>query len=133
MAVAPTYPWVLLFRLVQGLVSKVGWLIGYILSKMLGLQRGSSGSALPACRRVGRWQAGGGWQAGGEMAGTWTRLPGGVQRCVFSASRIPKLLSIRSVCIPLVESTMASAARANIAPSRFLRNSSGICVFCPLR
>lgn len=35
MAVAPTYPWVLLFRLVQGLVSKAGWVIGYILSKML--------------------------------------------------------------------------------------------------
>ncbi|XP_015415508.1 PREDICTED: solute carrier family 22 member 2 [Myotis davidii] len=31
MAVAPTYPWVLLFRLVQGLVSKAGWVIGYIL------------------------------------------------------------------------------------------------------
>ncbi|XP_036270177.1 solute carrier family 22 member 2 [Pipistrellus kuhlii] len=38
MAVAPTYPWVLLFRLVQGLVSKVGWLIGYILiTELVGL------------------------------------------------------------------------------------------------
>ncbi|KAG8522386.1 Solute carrier family 22 member 2, partial [Galemys pyrenaicus] len=31
MAVSPTYTWMLLFRLVQGLVSKAGWLIGYIL------------------------------------------------------------------------------------------------------
>nr|XP_027795367.1 solute carrier family 22 member 2 isoform X2 [Marmota flaviventris] len=31
MAIAPTYTWMLLFRLIQGLVSKAGWLIGYIL------------------------------------------------------------------------------------------------------
>ncbi|XP_047414690.1 solute carrier family 22 member 2 [Sciurus carolinensis] len=31
MAVAPTYAWMLTFRLIQGLVSKAGWLIGYIL------------------------------------------------------------------------------------------------------
>ncbi|KAM5228757.1 solute carrier family 22 member 2 [Ctenodactylus gundi] len=31
MAVSPNYTWMLIFRLVQGLVSKAGWLIGYIL------------------------------------------------------------------------------------------------------
>ncbi|XP_006734347.1 solute carrier family 22 member 2-like, partial [Leptonychotes weddellii] len=31
MAVSPNYTWVLIFRLIQGLVSKAGWLIGYIL------------------------------------------------------------------------------------------------------
>ncbi|XP_024408001.2 solute carrier family 22 member 2 [Desmodus rotundus] len=31
MAVSPTYAWTLIFRLIQGLVSKAGWLIGYIL------------------------------------------------------------------------------------------------------
>ncbi|XP_016008222.2 solute carrier family 22 member 2 isoform X1 [Rousettus aegyptiacus] len=31
MAVSPTYTWMLIFRLIQGLVSKAGWLIGYIL------------------------------------------------------------------------------------------------------
>ncbi|XP_004449852.2 solute carrier family 22 member 2 [Dasypus novemcinctus] len=31
MAIAPTYAWMLIFRVVQGLVSKAGWLIGYIL------------------------------------------------------------------------------------------------------
>ncbi|KAF6116148.1 solute carrier family 22 member 2 [Phyllostomus discolor] len=31
LAVAPTYAWALIFRLIQGLVSKAGWLIGYIL------------------------------------------------------------------------------------------------------
>lgn len=31
MAVAPTYTWMLVFRLIQGLVSKASWLIGYIL------------------------------------------------------------------------------------------------------
>ncbi|XP_055982235.1 solute carrier family 22 member 2 [Sorex fumeus] len=31
MAVAPTYTWMLIFRLIQGLVSKASWLIGYIL------------------------------------------------------------------------------------------------------
>ncbi|XP_036981972.2 solute carrier family 22 member 2 [Artibeus jamaicensis] len=30
-AVSPTYAWTLIFRLIQGLVSKAGWLIGYIL------------------------------------------------------------------------------------------------------
>nr|XP_055167939.1 solute carrier family 22 member 2 isoform X3 [Nyctereutes procyonoides] len=30
MAVSPNYTWVLIFRLIQGLVSKAGWLIGYI-------------------------------------------------------------------------------------------------------
>lgn len=33
MAVSPNYTWVLIFRLIQGLVSKAGWLIGYIQSK----------------------------------------------------------------------------------------------------
>ncbi|MBV96847.1 Solute carrier family 22 member 2, partial [Eschrichtius robustus] len=32
-AISPTYTWMLIFRLIQGLVSKAGWLIGYILSK----------------------------------------------------------------------------------------------------
>ncbi|XP_003792437.1 solute carrier family 22 member 2 [Otolemur garnettii] len=31
MAVSPTYTWMLIFRLIQGLVSKASWLIGYIL------------------------------------------------------------------------------------------------------
>ncbi|XP_053448627.1 solute carrier family 22 member 2 isoform X1 [Nycticebus coucang] len=31
MAVSPTYTWMLIFRLIQGLVSKAGWLMGYIL------------------------------------------------------------------------------------------------------
>ncbi|XP_058591813.1 solute carrier family 22 member 2 isoform X1 [Neofelis nebulosa] len=31
LAVSPNYTWVLIFRLIQGLVSKAGWLIGYIL------------------------------------------------------------------------------------------------------
>ncbi|XP_518840.2 solute carrier family 22 member 2 isoform X2 [Pan troglodytes] len=31
MAISPTYTWMLIFRLIQGLVSKAGWLIGYIL------------------------------------------------------------------------------------------------------
>uniref|UniRef100_A0A8C0WWS6 Major facilitator superfamily (MFS) profile domain-containing protein n=1 Tax=Castor canadensis TaxID=51338 RepID=A0A8C0WWS6_CASCN len=31
MAVSPSYTWMLIFRLIQGLVSKAGWLIGYIL------------------------------------------------------------------------------------------------------
>ncbi|XP_045661440.1 solute carrier family 22 member 2 isoform X2 [Ursus americanus] len=31
MAVSPNYTWVLIFRLIQGLVSKAGWIIGYIL------------------------------------------------------------------------------------------------------
>uniref|UniRef100_G1SHS3 Solute carrier family 22 member 2 n=1 Tax=Oryctolagus cuniculus TaxID=9986 RepID=G1SHS3_RABIT len=31
MAVSPNYTWMLIFRLIQGLVSKAGWLIGYIL------------------------------------------------------------------------------------------------------
>ncbi|XP_053150894.1 solute carrier family 22 member 2 [Hemicordylus capensis] len=31
MAVAPTYTWMVVFRLIQGLVSKGGWLTGYIL------------------------------------------------------------------------------------------------------
>ncbi|XP_012615136.1 solute carrier family 22 member 2 [Microcebus murinus] len=31
MAIAPTYTWTLIFRLIQGLVSKAGWLISYIL------------------------------------------------------------------------------------------------------
>ncbi|KAM7137034.1 solute carrier family 22 member 2 [Molossus nigricans] len=31
MAVSPTYTWMLIFRFTQGLVSKAGWLIGYIL------------------------------------------------------------------------------------------------------
>ncbi|MEJ1275441.1 hypothetical protein NN561_006338 [Cricetulus griseus] len=31
MAVSPNYAWMLVFRLLQGLVSKAGWLIGYIL------------------------------------------------------------------------------------------------------
>ncbi|XP_061063287.1 solute carrier family 22 member 2 isoform X2 [Eubalaena glacialis] len=30
-AISPTYTWMLIFRLIQGLVSKAGWLIGYIL------------------------------------------------------------------------------------------------------
>lgn len=33
MAVSPNYAWMLVFRFIQGLVSKAGWLIGYILSK----------------------------------------------------------------------------------------------------
>lgn len=33
MAISPNYTWMLIFRLIQGLVSKAGWLIGYILSK----------------------------------------------------------------------------------------------------
>lgn len=33
MAISPTYTWMLVFRLIQGLVSKAGWMIGYILSK----------------------------------------------------------------------------------------------------
>lgn len=33
MAIAPNYTSMLIFRLIQGLVSKAGWLIGYILSK----------------------------------------------------------------------------------------------------
>lgn len=32
-AVVPSYTWVVVFRLIQGLVSKGGWLTGYILSK----------------------------------------------------------------------------------------------------
>nr|XP_030708707.1 solute carrier family 22 member 2 [Globicephala melas] len=31
MAISPNYTWMLIFRLIQGLVSKAGWLIGYIL------------------------------------------------------------------------------------------------------
>uniref|UniRef100_A0A8C9A5A9 Major facilitator superfamily (MFS) profile domain-containing protein n=1 Tax=Prolemur simus TaxID=1328070 RepID=A0A8C9A5A9_PROSS len=31
MAISPTYTWMLIFRLIQGLVSKAGWLISYIL------------------------------------------------------------------------------------------------------
>nr|XP_013004336.1 solute carrier family 22 member 2 [Cavia porcellus] len=31
MAISPNYTWMLLFRLIQGLVSKAGWIIGYIL------------------------------------------------------------------------------------------------------
>nr|XP_019605305.1 PREDICTED: solute carrier family 22 member 2 isoform X2 [Rhinolophus sinicus] len=31
MAISPTYTWMLIFRLIQGLVSKASWLIGYIL------------------------------------------------------------------------------------------------------
>ncbi|KAL1770297.1 solute carrier family 22 member 2 [Sigmodon hispidus] len=31
MAISPNYAWMLVFRLLQGLVSKAGWLIGYIL------------------------------------------------------------------------------------------------------
>ncbi|XP_045150384.1 solute carrier family 22 member 2 isoform X2 [Echinops telfairi] len=31
MAISPTYTWMLIFRLIQGLVSKAGWVIGYIL------------------------------------------------------------------------------------------------------
>ncbi|XP_042545671.1 solute carrier family 22 member 2 [Dipodomys spectabilis] len=31
MAVSPNYTWMLIFRLIQGLVSKAGWLIGYIM------------------------------------------------------------------------------------------------------
>uniref|UniRef100_A0A8D1JU01 Solute carrier family 22 member 2 n=1 Tax=Sus scrofa TaxID=9823 RepID=A0A8D1JU01_PIG len=31
MAISPTYTWMLVFRLIQGLVSKAGWIIGYIL------------------------------------------------------------------------------------------------------
>ncbi|XP_004639493.2 solute carrier family 22 member 2 [Octodon degus] len=31
MAISPNYTWMLLFRLIQGLVSKAGWVIGYIL------------------------------------------------------------------------------------------------------
>ncbi|KAL4676502.1 hypothetical protein H8959_010647, partial [Pygathrix nigripes] len=31
MAISPTYTWMLIFRLIQGLVSKAGWLIGFIL------------------------------------------------------------------------------------------------------
>lgn len=57
MAVAPTYSWVLLFRLVQGLVSKACWVIGYILSKRLRLSRESAGWVLPGCRQVVGWQA----------------------------------------------------------------------------
>lgn len=64
MAVAPTYPWVLLFRLVQGLASKANWVIGYILSKMPGLRRGERGSVLPECRQVvGRQAQGPAFQA----------------------------------------------------------------------
>lgn len=33
MAISPTYTLTLIFRLIQGLVSKAGWLISYILSK----------------------------------------------------------------------------------------------------
>jgi hypothetical protein len=33
MAISPNYAWMLVFRFLQGLVSKAGWLIGYILSK----------------------------------------------------------------------------------------------------
>lgn len=31
-AFAPSYTWAVVFRLVQGLVSKEGWLTGYVLS-----------------------------------------------------------------------------------------------------
>ncbi|XP_066104331.1 solute carrier family 22 member 2 isoform X2 [Saccopteryx bilineata] len=38
MAISPTYTWMLVFRLIQGLVSKAGWLIGYILiTELVGL------------------------------------------------------------------------------------------------
>lgn len=38
MAVSPNYAWMLLFRLIQGLVSKAGWLIGYIqITEFVGL------------------------------------------------------------------------------------------------
>ncbi|KAM8787999.1 solute carrier family 22 member 2 isoform 2-T2 [Rhynchonycteris naso] len=38
MAISPTYTWMLIFRLIQGLVSKAGWLIGYILiTELVGL------------------------------------------------------------------------------------------------
>lgn len=32
MAFAPSYTWTVIFRLIQGLVSKGGWLTGYVLS-----------------------------------------------------------------------------------------------------
>lgn len=123
MAISPTYTWMLIFRLIQGLVSKASWLIGYILSKnACDCSWGNKGSLLPKYSQVGDC-----------CVEKWTQLQDSVERFFSSCiKRISKIFSINSFCIPPIKKTMKSEMRVNM-PSRFLYNWLGICVFCTLR
>ncbi|XP_044527752.1 solute carrier family 22 member 2-like [Gracilinanus agilis] len=55
MALSPSYTWLLIFRLIQGLVSKAGWLISYILiTEFVGLRyRRTVGICYQMCFTIG--------------------------------------------------------------------------------
>lgn len=73
MAISPNYTWMLIFRLIQGLVSKAGWLIGYILSK---------NTCDCSCGNKG-WLAKHSQSGGGSYTENWTQLQDNVERFFF--------------------------------------------------
>ena len=72
MAISPNYTWMLIFRLIQGLVSKAGWLIGYILSK---------NTCDSSCGTKVGWQNN--QSGGGCYTEKWTQLQDNVERFFF--------------------------------------------------
>lgn len=111
MAVSPNYTWVLIFRLIQGLVSKAGWLIGYILSKncsWLWLWEQSHVAAKILRRREGAVPKNG--PSFKKMLRDFF---------FFCIKRISNIFSVHSFCILPLKKTVKTEMRVNIKPSRF--------------